>query len=129
MVDFLGKGIKFPLQLNPSTKKLEWTESNDSIKESIVMILQTSPGERVMRPDFGCELEQLVFAPNNTETAAIASYYVKQALEKWEPRIVIDNVVATATQSNTLSILIEYTIISDNTKANIVYPFYLENNS
>ena len=90
-IDFLGKGVKFPFALAESPqekgKKLAWAEYEDSIAESIRIILATIPGERVMRPDFGSDLHRLAFAPNTPDTAAQAVYYVQDALKKWEPRI------------------------------------------
>lgn len=124
--DFLGKGIKFPL----TTKdKLVVTSSGEElIEESVWMILGTSKGERVMRPDFGCNIFELVFAPNNTSTATLVAFHVKKALTKWEPRIRVQRVTVQpdSEEANRLNIDIEYLIKKTNTKKNLVYPFYLE---
>lgn len=97
------------------------------IRESIIIILGTAPGERVMRPNFGCEIHDLLFAPNNVTTAGLAAHYVVDALQKWEPRI--DNVEADAEpsvdQPNKLLINIAYTVRATNNRHNLVYPFYL----
>ena len=80
-----------------------------------------------MRPDFGADLNRLVFAPNHTATAGLAMYHVREALQRWEPRIEILSVDANPDEQNTerLLIVIEYRIISTNTEHNLVYPFYL----
>jgi len=124
--DFLGKGWKFPVSIK--NEKIALSEGEDSIKESILIIIGTAKGERVMRPDFGCGIQELVFAPNNTSTATLISVYIKEALLKWEPRIEVLNVSATPDkeEGNRIDINIEYRIRTTNTKRNIVYPFYLE---
>lgn len=123
--DFLGKGIKFPFGVREG--KIATSSGEELIKESIIIILGTTKGERVMRPDFGCSINELVFAPNNTVTATLINTYVKEALLKWEPRIDVLNVSAIPDQNegNSLNINIEYMIKTSNTKRNLVYPFYL----
>lgn len=124
--DFLGKGWKFPVSIK--NEKIALAEGEDSIKESIMIIIGTAKGERVMRPDFGCGIQELVFAPNNTSTATLISVYIKDALLKWEPRIEVLNVSAVPDkeEGNRLDINIKYRIRTTNTRRNIVYPFYLE---
>jgi phage baseplate assembly protein W len=124
--DFLGKGWKFPVSIK--NEKIASSEGEDSIKESIMIILGTAKGERVMRPDFGCGIQELVFAPNNTSTATLIGVYVKEALLKWEPRIEVMNISAVSDEEegNRLNINIEYMVRTTNTRRNIVYPFYLE---
>lgn len=93
-----------------------------------MIILGTAKGERVMRPDFGCGINELVFAPNNTSTATLITFYIKEALLKWEPRIELLKVNAEAdeTEQNKLIITIDYMVKTTNTRDNLVYPFYLE---
>lgn len=83
-----------------------------------------------MRPDFGADLNRLVFSPNNISTAGLAMFYVQEALTQWEPRIELTSVDANpdAQGTNTLIIVIDYRIISTNTEHNLVYPFYLGSN-
>jgi hypothetical protein len=123
---FLGKGWKFPPTLDRGGG-VSSSELDESIRESIFIILGTAPGERVMRPNFGCQIHDLVFAPNHYGTAALAATYVVEALEKWEPRIT--EVEADAEPSpdapNRLDILIKYKVVANNTSRNLVYPFYL----
>ena len=124
--DFLGKGIKFPVGLD-SSGHLALSEYEENIEESIRIIIGTRPGERVMRPDFGCRIHELVFYPNNEATASLASFYVREAIRKWEPRV--DAVKVTAypdpDQENVLLIKVTYRVISTNNVRNMVYPFYL----
>ncbi|MEO8703452.1 MAG: GPW/gp25 family protein [Kofleriaceae bacterium] len=126
--DFLGKGLRFPVSVNlnggVSSSMLE-----ENVRQSIFIILGTAPGERLNRPDFGCRIHDLMFAPNSEITAAVAEEYCEEAIYKYEPRI--DKVVARAgpnpDQPNRLDIRIEYVIAGKNEKRNLVYPFYLRN--
>ncbi|MGH2478237.1 MAG: GPW/gp25 family protein [Ktedonobacteraceae bacterium] len=61
----------------------------EAVSQAILLLLTTSPGERVMRPEYGCQLHRLVFSPNDETTAGLAMHYVRQALERWEPRVEI----------------------------------------
>lgn len=124
--DFLGRGWKYPVSIEKG--KIISSEGHDSIRESIMIILGTSKGERVMRPDFGCGINELVFAPNNTSTATLITFYIKEALLKWEPRIELLKVNAEpdGTEQNKLIITIDYMVKTTNTRDNLVYPFYLE---
>jgi uncharacterized protein len=124
--EFLGKGVRFPVSVNlnggVSSSALE-----ENVRQSIFIILGTAPGERINRPDFGCRIHDLMFAPNNAITGARAEVYCEEALYKYEPRI--SNVVVSAgpnaDQPNRLDVRIEYTIAGKHDKRNLVYPFYL----
>jgi Bacteriophage baseplate protein W len=74
------------LRLSPSGG-ISMVQEEASVRQAILLLLSTVPGERVMRPDYGCELHRLVFAPNDDTTAGLAIHYVRRALERWEPRI------------------------------------------
>lgn len=125
VVDFLGQGLKYPISVKKA--RIRTSAGNDSIKESIILILGTTIGERVMRPEFGCRLNEMVFASNDMGTATLIQNFVEEALMKWEPRIKVDEITTTVRQdSTTMDILIEYTVKSSNSKENLVYPFYLE---
>ena len=98
----------------------------DDIRQAILIILGTARGERVMRPDFGSGLHELVFEPLNTTTKALARHHVEQALVAWEPRV--DNVtvqVSAAQPRGRLDIEIGYRVRATNTFYNLIYPFYL----
>src|SRR4051812_24452657 len=124
--DFLGKGFRFPVSINlnggVSSSQLE-----ENVRQSLFIILGTAPGERIKRPDFGCRVHDLMFAPNNDMTAARAEIYCEEAIYKFEPRI--SNAVCRATQHpdqpNVLNIRVEYVIAGSNTEKNLVFPFYL----
>lgn len=124
--DFLGRGWKYPVFIED--EKIASSGGEDSIKESIVIILTTGKGERVMRPDFGCGIHKLAFAPNNTSTASLIQFYIQEALLKWEPRIEVLDVSVTPDEDERtmLTINIEYRVKTSNTRDNLVYPFYLD---
>ncbi|NEO69758.1 GPW/gp25 family protein [Moorena sp. SIO3H5] len=125
--DFLGVGWSFPVVLDPN-KQIEMAEYEDSVRQSIWMILSTAPGERLMRPDFGCGIHNLVFASNSAGTAGQLTVEVRQSLTQWEPRIeVLDvGVYPDETQFNRLLIEINYQVRRTNNRFNLVYPFYLD---
>lgn len=126
--DFLGLGWNFPPGLD-SGRQIELAASgDDGVRQSIWTILATSPGERVMRPGFGCGLNDLVFGVNNAATATAVAATVRQALATWEPRIDVLDVwaVPDAARPSVLLIEINYQIRSTNSRYNLVYPFYLE---
>jgi hypothetical protein len=97
------------------------------IEESIRIIISTAKGERRMRPNFGCDIHTLIFAPNNPTTWGLASHYVQDALGWWEPRIEVMEIETKPDPNDTsiLSINIQYRIKETNDPRNIVYPFYL----
>ncbi len=89
--EYLGKGWAFPLQLSLQGG-IKFSSEEQKVKESIWIILRTSVGERVYRPNFGSRLSELAFAPMNSETLLQIRIYVLEALEVWEPRIIVDEV-------------------------------------
>jgi uncharacterized protein len=103
-----------------------WHEEN--VEQNILIILGTAPGERQMRPEFGCKIHDLVFKPNNRATANMAENFVRMAISKWEPRVGNIQVKATPDkhENNQMRIEVNYTIMTTNTVHNLVYPFYLE---
>lgn len=128
--EFLGRGWKFPLE--PSgTGDLEYTADEARVQQSILIILGTARGERVMRPDFGSRLRELVFAPINSSTRSLASRYVIEALVKWEPRAEILGVAVSDEEATLgkLLINIDYRVRATNSRFNLVYPFYLREGS
>lgn len=124
--DFLGIGWKFPIRVNPKGG-LSYSKYEQDIEEAIWIILGTAKGERMMLPDFGCGIHDLVFAPINPTTIGDIEHHVTEALSKWEPRIEVleVNVEQETEEPNRLLIRIDYKVLSTNTYANIVYPFYL----
>lgn len=124
--DFLGVGVSFPLGIDNG--KIAWSKYEESIRDSIKIILGTSRGERVMRPDFGCGLSDLVYSRNDTSSASSAIFFVEEALKKYEPRIELIKVDVNPDNEDKskMIISIDYRVISSNNRYNIVYPFYLE---
>lgn len=123
---FLGTGFKFPLQVTPRGK-LALSSAETRIEESIWFILGTRLGERLMQPDFGCGIHDLLFAPNNPATHAVAVEQVRRALVAHEPRIDVLQVApeTTAAEPSLLLIRIDYRIRANNAMGNLVYPFYI----
>lgn len=122
----IGRGWHFPPRLDErGTMALVGDE--DEIEQSIRIILGTVPGERVMRPEFGCRIHELVFAPNNLATASQAGRYVREALGRWEPRIDIQSidVVLDKDDPPCLGIIVEYRVRATYSNRSLVYPFYL----
>lgn len=124
--DFLGVGWSWPVAVDESDR-IALSRFEDNIRQSIVLIIRTTRGERQMRPELGCDLHTLVFAENNMTTAGLAAFYVEQALTRWEPRIELISVQAApdTEAGNRLLVEIEYRVIATNTVFNLVYPFYL----
>lgn len=123
---FLGIGWKFPVSLDNGGVGMAAYE--ESIRESIWIILATARGERKMRPDFGCGIHDLVFAVHSGETSGRVASEVRQALILWEPRIDLLDVSAHADEAEPTRLLIqiEYRVRATNNRFNLVYPFYLE---
>jgi len=124
--EFLGVGWRSPVGVDEAGQ-IALSSFEDSIRESVLLILRTARGERVMRPEFGCDIHTLVFAKNDMTTAGLAAFQVEKALTRWEPRIELLKVEAAPDQAvgNRLLVQIEYRVISTNTVFNLVYPFYL----
>jgi uncharacterized protein len=124
--EFLGVGWKFPLQVTPDGK-IAQARYETRVEESIYLILSTAAGERIMLPEFGCGIHELVFAPNNAVTLSDVIQRVRRALVAYEPRIdVLDiNVESAPETPNLLLIRINYMLRTNNTISNLVYPFYI----
>lgn len=124
--EHLGVGTAFPLSFTPEGG-LSMSAYEESVRESILIILKTAKGERVMRPDFGCGIYDLVFELNNATTAGKVSQAVQEALILFEPRIdVLDVRVTSGGEREVLLISLDYRVRATNDIFNLVYPFYLE---
>ena len=123
---FLGVGWKYPLQRNKQGE-ISLSQYEENVKEAIWIILSTAPGERLMHPEFGCNIHDLVFAPNNAGTAGLARFYVEDALVRWEPRIDVEAVEVQVDPGEPalLLISINYHIRTTDSRFNLVFPFYL----
>lgn len=121
----LGRGPAFPLVPDPG---LVMVEGAEKVRQSIVILLETEPGERLMRPDFGCGLRRFLMAPNSPTTRALIQQRVERALGRWERRIELDEVavVPHPDERSRVDIRIAYRLVRHGLPGNLVYPFYLE---
>ena len=106
---------------------IEMVEEEESVRQSIFLLLATMPGERVMRPEYGCDLHRLVFSPNDDTTAGLAQHYVGQALARWEPRIQILHLDALRTEDDPgrLDIHLEYRVRATQRTERLLFPLSL----
>lgn len=124
--EIIGRGWAFPPRVGPNGGLLLTNERNE-LNEAIRVILGTSPGQRVMRPTFGSRLHELVFAPNDSQTAAQARRFVEEALGMWEPRVnVLDiRVYPDPGERFRLMIEVDYEVKATRDQRTLVYPFFL----
>lgn len=125
LLDLLGSGPAFPFQ--PTDGRMSYASGRDKVRQSIVMILETNPRERIMRPQFGCGLHRFLMRPNDLATQALIRREVEQAIARWEPRIEDLEVTATTgAEPELVEIRIGYRHRRDGSADSFVYPFYLE---
>jgi phage baseplate assembly protein W len=121
----LGRGWRFPLL--PDKGALRYGDGAEHVVQSIRLILETEPGERLMRPSFGCGLRRYLMKPNTTATRALIRGDVELALATWEPRIELRRVdVLPGDDPALVEIHVAYIHVRDGRPGNLVYPFYLE---
>lgn len=124
---YIGTGWSFPVGTD-SAGRIRLVTGNEDIEQAIHIILETSPGERVMRPLFGCRAKEMVFESIHQETMTLMADAVRQALTMWEPRILVRNVTVErdAKVDTALVCNIEYEINATHDSRNIVHPFYID---
>ena len=124
---FLGRGWKFPVQVDPTTGRIAMSEFEQDIRESISIILETAPGERVMRPDFGCGIHDLVFSTMSSANMGLFESRLREAITRWESRVDILtlNVFTKQPDRGMLEIELSCRIRDTNAEFNLVFPFYL----
>lgn len=124
--DFLGRGWAMPVALDPRTGKVASVAYEDDIRQSILIILETAPGERVMRPNFGCGIHELVFTSVDSTSIQLIRSTVEEALRRCEARIDVlgVNIDEEATTEGKLLVEIEYRVRKTNQTGNLVFPFY-----
>jgi phage baseplate assembly protein W len=124
---FLGVGWAFPV-LPDSSGGLRYAVGAASIQDCLLVLVQTAVGERVMRPDFGTDAPGLVFAPGSAANLRMLETSISDAIYAYEPRVELDSVVAEPTpgQENQVAVSVSYRIRRTNTKANLVFPYYLD---
>lgn len=125
--DFLGTGWHFPPTFTDQGGGVWQVAGEECIRQSLQILLTTAQGERVMREDFGCDLQRFLFEEMDSRLAGDVAAFVKSALLRHEPRIVVDSVVADADPvlDGVLVIQVGYRIPGTNSRYNLVYPFYL----
>ena len=124
---FLGKGWGFPVSPDTTTRDLRYVEGPEKVNQSIWIILDTEPGERIMRPGFGCGLRRYLMKPNTPATRAAIQRDVERALRAWEPRIDAGEIIVEAGADPSLVLIhVHYVHVRDGSPGNLVYPFYLE---
>lgn len=124
--EYIGQGLAFPARIN-ARGELSLVTGVTDIEQAIQIILGTAPGERMMRPEFGCRIHELIFAPQNATTHGLVAHYVEQALDQWEPRIALRAVDVSADPKNDGALLIQihYQVKDTYDERSIVYPFHL----
>ena len=124
-VDFVGRGFAFPMGANPSGGSA-MVSGTHNVEQAMLLVLGTAKGERPMRPEFGCGIHDLVFAPADASTAGTAAYEVQSSLRRWEPRIDVQDVDVTFEEGGVgiMYLSITYTIRGTNDPRNLVFPFY-----
>jgi phage baseplate assembly protein W len=124
--DFLGRGWAMPVHLDPRTGLVASVEYEEDIRQSILIILETAPGERVMRPNFGCGIHDLVFAALDSTSLQLIRSTVEEALRRCEARIDVlgVNVDEDETFEGRLLVEVEYRVRRTNQTGNLVFPFY-----
>src|SRR4051794_9938590 len=123
---FIGRGVAFPLARDASGR-LALVSGSADVERSIRLILATYPGERPMRPEFGSTIADYVFAPADATTAGALAHVVRLALDRWEPRIDLDDVLVhlDGAPEGVLYIEIAYRLRGANDPRNLVFPFYV----
>lgn len=123
---FLGTGWGFPPAFSNIATEVEMISDEEDIKSSLEILLTTRPGERVMRPDYGCNLDELVFEPLTTTFKTYIKDLISTAILYYEPRIEVNSIDLddTGELEGRILIVIDYTVSATNTRFNFVFPFY-----
>jgi phage baseplate assembly protein W len=110
-----------------ANRRLSLVNGDASVRQAILILLTTRPGERVMRPEYGCALHTLAFSPNDDTTAGLAIHYVRQALERWEPRVQILHLEAGRhpDQVEVLDVALQYRVLASNQVERLSVPVAL----
>jgi uncharacterized protein len=123
--DFIGRGWAFPLRVGPRGG-IALAQGGEELDGALRMILQTAPGERVMRPEFGCAIWDQLFAPVDANSIGQMAQAVRDAIGRWEPRVDCADVTIRRDADDTTRVDIEvtYRVKATNDRRNLVYPFY-----
>lgn len=125
--EFLGKGMKFPPQIDPATGRFEMAGYEDSVRQSIYLILMTQRSERIARPNFGSNIQSYTFMDVNATMLTLMNRELSMAILENEPRV-SDVKISTEPQlqAGRLIINVVYTVAGSNSRQNLVFPFYLQ---
>ena len=125
---FLGTGWAFPPEFNKTSKEVKIVSEDNDIKESLYILMSTSPGERTMQPTYGCELRSIVFEVLTESTITEIKDIIERAILFFEPRIDLNFIDIDTEESGQgiLNILVDYTVRATNSRSNMVYPFYFQ---
>ncbi len=128
MKSFLGRGWAFPPQFNKNSNEVEMVDQDIDIRQSLLILLSTDPGERIMNPTFGCSIRSLVFETIDESLKTMIKEAIRKAIVFFEPRIDIESIKIITDKQHLgfIAIQIEYTIRMTNTRSNMVYPFYFK---
>jgi uncharacterized protein len=123
---FIGRGLSWPLGVD-HTGAIALTSGPDDLDRSIRLVLLTAPGERVMRPKFGCRIWDLLFEPITPNLLGLIVEAVREAIGQWEPRVSVEQVMPVPDENDDalVRIHIVYRVRSTNDRRNLVYPFYV----
>lgn len=123
---FLGTGWSFPPRFDEETSGITMVSEEEDIRESIFLLLSTTPGERITNPKYGCDLRQYVFKPIVAEIDFLMKETIKRAILFFEPRVIVDDIVIDTSNEidGVVNINLYYTVVSINVRTNMVFPFY-----
>ena len=124
---FLGTGFKFPVQVDENTGRFKMSSYEEDIQEAVYIIINTRPGERPMRPAFGCRIYAYVFESMNYTVLSSMKAAVYEAIVAWEPRVreIEVDIDTSRMDEGIVNISISYVVRQTNNAYNLVYPFYL----
>jgi phage baseplate assembly protein W len=124
--DFIGRGILWPLRVDQSGS-IALGSGPDDINASIRMAIMTAPGERVMRPQFGCRIWDLLFEPINANTLGLMGEAIRDTVSQWEPRVDLEDVSVEPdpASASRVTIALRYRVKATNDRRNLVFPFYV----
>lgn len=124
---FLGIGWKFPPTFDKSSKSVQMVSEEEDIRESLHILLSTQPGERIMRPEYGCDTKQIVFNTTSTNNLTLLKRAISRSILLFEPRIDLDTIDIQVSDDvdGLLLVNIHYIIRLSNSRRNLVYPFYI----
>jgi len=123
---FIGRGFSWPMTTD-HTGAIKLTDGPEDLDRSMRIVLLTAPGERVMRPQFGCRIWDLLFEPITPNLLGLIAEAVRDALAQWEPRVEVEQVLPSADSrdSGLVHIQVRYRVRATNDRRNLVYPFYV----